>query len=185
MQASERLYTFEEYIEYYDKTDNQHELVDGKLVKIPPPSGKHVKIARSLLMQFGKEIERLGTPWIIGCGDIGVRTAVRYCRIPDLAVISLEQEQELESAAVVQTPPLLIVEIASKHNSSTDYRYKRSEYAVCRIPEYWIVDPSQSKVTVLSLFEGFYEEQIYVGNERIISLAFPQLLLTVMQVLEA
>ena len=183
MQTSERLYTFEEYLEYYDGTNKQHELVDGKLVEIPPPTGKHVRLARFLLMEFGKEIERLKLPWIIGCSDVSVRTAVGHCRIPDLVVISEEQGIS-EGAMVVQSPPLLAVEIASKNDFSTDYRYKRSEYAVRGIPEYWIVDSYQSKVTVLSLFEGFYEEQKYVGNERIISLAFPQLLLSVLQVLE-
>ncbi|NET52605.1 MAG: MFS transporter, partial [Merismopedia sp. SIO2A8] len=40
---------------------------------------------------------------------------------------------------------------------------------------YWIVDPMQQKVTVLKWVEGLYEEQVFQGNERIISPILPDL----------
>jgi Uma2 family endonuclease len=40
-----------------------------------------------------------------------------------------------------------------KANEDRDYRYKRSEYAARGIAEYWIVDPAQARVTVLTLVE--------------------------------
>lgn len=183
VQTSKRLYTFEEYLTYDDGTDQRYELVDGELVEVPPPRGRHAKIARFLFKQFDGEIERLGLPCITSW-DIGVRTAVNRSRLPDLVIITQEQEQAiLDVSAVVQTPPLLAVEIVSESNSSTDYRYKRSEYAVRGIPEYWIVDSFQSKVTVLLLVEGLYEAQEFTGNEQIVSPTFPELALAVAQVL--
>ncbi|MEO3706558.1 Uma2 family endonuclease [Trichormus azollae] len=54
-------------------------------------------------------------------------------------------------------PPLLVVEVVSPNQASSDYRYKRSEYAASGITEHWIVDPIGQKVTVLEWVEGFYE----------------------------
>jgi Uma2 family endonuclease len=80
---------------------------------------------------------------------------------------------------------VLAVEVVSsgKVNEARDYRYKRSEYAARGIPEYWIVDPEKSRVTVLTLIDGFYEEAIFQGNDQIISNTFPSLNLLVAQVL--
>ncbi len=91
----------------------------------------------------------------------------------------------LEESAVCETPPLLVVEVVSLESVKRDYRYKRSEYAALEIPEYWIVDPIENKVSVLLLEEGLYEEQIFTGNQTIVSRTFPQLSLTVEQVLTA
>jgi Uma2 family endonuclease len=77
------------------------------------------------------------------------------------------------------------VEIISPESIKRDYRYKRSEYAALAIPEYWIVDPLENKVTVLIWEEGFYEESVFIGSQPIQSVAFPELMLTVEQILSA
>ncbi|HLO88902.1 MAG TPA: Uma2 family endonuclease [Nostocaceae cyanobacterium] len=185
VQTTKRLCTFEEYLAYHDDTDQRYELVDGELVPVPPATGRHGKIGRFLFKQFDTEIERLNLPWVACYGDVGVRTAERRSRIPDLMIITKEQEQAtLDISAVVQSAPLLVVEIVSENYAATDYRYKRSEYAVRGIPEYWIVDFYENKVTVLLLVEGFYDEQIFRGDERIVSRTFPELMITAAQVLQ-
>jgi Uma2 family endonuclease len=104
-------------------------------------------------------------------------------RFPDLSIITAEQRQAIRlKAAVLESPPLLVVEIVSPESVKRDYRYKRSEYAVLEIPEYWIVDPLEAKVTVLLLVEGLYEETEF-RSQQIISHTFPELTLTVEQVL--
>jgi Uma2 family endonuclease len=119
-------------------------------------------------------------------GTVGVRTAKNKSRIPDLVILSKEQCQEIRtmSTAVVETPPLLAVEIVSPSNSDDDYRYKRSEYAVREIPEYWIIDPEIQKVLILVLVSGFYEVTEFIGEQEIKSLLFPELKLTAKQFFE-
>ncbi|MDM9379294.1 Uma2 family endonuclease [Chlorogloeopsis sp. ULAP01] len=80
---------------------------------------------------------------------------------------------------------MLVVEVVSESTETTDYRSKRSEYAVLEILEYWIVDPIQEIVTVCTLVEGFYDAVAFRGQESIISSTFPQLDLTAEQVLAA
>ena len=69
--------------------------------------------------------------------------------------------------------PILVVEVVSKSTQTTDYRRKRSEYAVLAIPEYWIVDPLQDLVTVCALEEGFYEAIEFRGKNGSCRRRFP------------
>ena len=182
VQTFRHLYTFEKYLAYDDGTDTRYELVDGELVAMPPATGRHARICRFLYDVFRDEIRRLSLPWVVSWNK-GVRTAVLRARIPDLVIITQAQEEELlDVSAVVQTPAILTVEIVSENNASTDYRYKRSEYAASGVTEYWIVDYYQQKVTILSLVDGLYEEEIFTGEANLNSLTFPELELKVAQI---
>ncbi|MFM6062428.1 MAG: Uma2 family endonuclease [Microcystis panniformis] len=72
-------------------------------------------------------------------------------------------------------PPLLVVEVVSPDKSARDYIYKRSEYAIRGISDYWIVDAIQNKVTVLNLVEECYTETVFAGEEPLFSPTFPSL----------
>ena len=82
-------------------------------------------------------------------------------------------------------PPSLVVEIVSPQQEEHDYRHKRTEYAGRHIPEYWIADPINQKVTIMEWANGTYEEQVYQGNQAILSPLFADLTLTAAQVLAA
>jgi len=92
-------------------------------------------------------------------------------------------------------PPVLVIEIVSPgtKNEERDYRYKRSEYAARGIVEYWIIDPLQAQITVLTLVTGLYEEAVFRGGDpggngeadRLISPILPSLELTVAQVFQS
>ena len=116
-------------------------------------------------------------------------------RLPDFAVLTEELAQALEGASrssvMPDMPqPQLVVEVVSpgQENASRDYRYKRSQYQAFRIAEYWIVDPIQKQITVLSLVEGLYEEAVFAGDDAIASALLSELgqesPLTAMQVLQ-
>jgi Uma2 family endonuclease len=184
---TKKTYTFEEYLEYYDDTDLKYELVNGELIPMPPASGLHALILVFMYNVLQAEIKRLKLDWTVMPGNIGVRTAQNKSRIPDLAIITESQRQELRemTSAVLQYPPLLAVEIVSPGNAVDDYRYKQAEYAVREIPEYWIVDPVEAKVFVLKLVDGLYEPTEFSENQEIKSSIFPELTLTVEQVLNA
>ncbi len=177
-------FSFKDYLVYDDGTDNYYELEDGDLLLMNPPTGRHALIIRFLYHLLEAEIKRLNLPWVTLQG-IGVRTSVKRSRIPDLTVVNLQQiEAKLDVSAVVESPPILVIEIVSPESRIRDYRYKRSEYSVVSIPEYWIVDPEKKKVTVLLLVEGLYEEIVYQNKEKIISQTFPKLNVTVEQIMD-
>ena len=51
------------------------------------------------------------------------------------------------------------MEVVSCDNPERDYWRKRQEYAAGGIPEYWIIDPQQQRVTVLWLQGDAYVER--------------------------
>jgi Uma2 family endonuclease len=182
-----RKLTLEEYLVYDDGTDTKYELIDGELVEMPPESDRNNLISLYLLVEFFKfvpiKLIRHKDTEIVVTGN---RTRVRF---PDLIILTEELFAAIDGrrATITQDmpPPALVVEVVSpgKVNEDRDYRYKRSEYAARGIPEYWIVDPSQAKVTVLIWVDGLYEEAVFQGSNSIVSTTFPDLKLTVAQVL--
>ena len=177
VQLLTKTYSFEEYLAYNDGTDNKYELVNGHLQLMPTASGFHALILVLLYDILKAEIDkRYQQQRKVMPGTVGVRTAKNKSRIPDLVVLSEEQRQEIRkmSTAVLETPPLLAVEIVSPGNSDDDYRYKRSEYAVREIPEYWIIDPEAEKISILALVSGFYEVTEFTEEQEIKSLLFPE-----------
>ncbi len=51
------------------------------------------------------------------------------------------------------------------------------------IPEYWIVDPIKKQVTINQLLDGVYQNSILIEKDIIVSGLFPELVLTVQEVL--
>lgn len=186
--ATKRL-TLEEYLTYDDGTDKQYELVAGELVEMPAESPLNVQIALFLLSHL---LQFVPLNCLSNKAEIVVSGVRATTRIPDLTVFSVElaailRETKRSTILLDMPPPLLVVEVVSpgKANEDRDYRYKRSEYAARGIAEYWIVDPLRAQVTVLTLVDGFYEEQVWRGEEAIASTLFPTLNLTVAAVLQA
>ncbi|MEH2292030.1 Uma2 family endonuclease [Nostoc sp.] len=177
--------TFEEYLTYDDGSDFHYELVDGKLELMNPPTIQHFLIVDFFDTALKAEIKRCSSPWLC-FRESGVRTGRNKSRLTDLCVVTLEQARELLNAsAVFQSPPLLIIEVVSPESVKRDYRHKRSEYAALEVPEYWIVDPLQGKVSVLLLEDGFYEETVFTATGQIGTRTFPELAIAVDQVFTA
>ncbi len=184
--ATSRL-TLDEYLAYDDGTDNRYELVDGKLILMPPETDRNNLIALYLLAEFLKlvpiQLIRHKDTEIVVTGN---RTRVR---LPDLMILTEELLAAIGGRRATITPdmpsPALVVEVVSpgKVNEDRDYRYKRAEYAARGILEYWIVDPQREKVTVLSLVDGLYEETVFEGDRAIISTVLPNFQSSVTKVL--
>ncbi|NET57344.1 MAG: Uma2 family endonuclease [Symploca sp. SIO2E6] len=191
MTVAIKKFTFEEYLNYNDGTDTRYELVEGELIPMSLGTGKHGAIIRFLERQLASEIERLGQPWISLSLLVGIRSprGGRWdtCRIPDVMILPIEQWEAMEDREAIielnEPPPLLVVEVVSESTKSADYRAKYSEYSVLEIPEYWIVDPLEGKITICRLNEGRYDESVLTGDMTITSSTLTELQLKVDQVL--
>ncbi|WP_008317291.1 Uma2 family endonuclease [Leptolyngbya sp. PCC 6406] len=185
--------TLDDYLSYSDGTDNRYELVNGALVRMAQPKGRHGAIAEYLNDIFRAEIKRLGYNWTAKQMAIALQSprGGRWdtARIPDVMVLSLAQWHALRDQEAIirlnEPPPFLVVEVVSASTTTVDYRAKRVEYNVLNIPEYWIVDPLESVITLLRPIDDLYEAQAFRGNDEIASATFPELPLTVEQILAA
>lgn len=142
-------------------------------------------IAKYIERRLDEEIQHLNLDW--PCfREAGIRTGLRKSRLTNVYVLTAAQVSEfLDASAICQTAPLLAVEVVSPESITRDYRYKRTEYAALEVPEYWIVDPLESKITVLEFNEGLYEESLFADAQPIVSSIFPELTLAVSQILAA
>jgi Uma2 family endonuclease len=188
--ATQKL-TFEEYLAYDDGTDTRYELVDGNLVPMSLGTGKHGGIDEFLNDQFREQIKQRQLPWTSKQMSVGVRSPRGRnwdtSRIPDVTILTVAQWESMSDREAVinlnEPPPILVVEVVSPSTKTDDYRSKRAEYGLLEIPEYWIVDPLEEKITLCTLENQLYDSTEFQGDNLIQSPTFPDLNLTAAQIL--
>ncbi len=178
--------TFADYLTYFDGSDTRYELVNGKLIPIAIGTGEHGETLNRIYKAFDSEIDKQSYPWTVMQGKVGVRCprgiGLDTVRVPDVMVLHQDDWQSLrERKAVIDfdlSAPLLVIEVTSLSTKNVDYRAKRTEYAARDIPEYWIVDSTEAKVSVLINSDGWYDVTEFCNNDLIISPTFQELKLT-------
>ncbi|MER3433062.1 MAG: Uma2 family endonuclease [Leptolyngbya sp. ERB_1_1] len=191
-QAKPKFATFEAYLEFDDGTDNRYELIDGELVELPPESEPNDFIPNLLLLKLAEAGIPLRLIRPHTC-EIQVPVLERKDaanRYPDLVILDqvhLGLTQKRLTILIDAPPPQLVAEVLSpgKANRDRDLIRKRAQYAKRGIPEYWLIDPENQSVTVLTLEGDRYAEVGAFQNDRpITSPQFPQLQLTPAQLFE-
>ncbi len=198
MTTTKQLLTFEQFLDYDDGTDNIYELVAGQVVPMSEPSGRHESIRSFLYGELYLEIRLRGLN-LEPHPNILCKLDKRDGRRPDLIVMDKElwaSVTRIEAALFV--PPEMAVEIVST-NWEEDYQKKVASYAAFGVNEYWIVDPlalierypnrrnpqiqvPTVSVGVLDAKNREYSWKEFTGADRIESQLFPELTLTVEQV---
>ncbi|MDY6939635.1 MAG: Uma2 family endonuclease [Cyanobacteriota bacterium] len=184
-------FTFAEYLAYEDDSDRRYELIGGELVPLPPESGLNDWIARYLF--FALANSGLVPPPLIAIHTCEIQVPILQPgdaanRYPDLVVLRPEHWQLTQKRLTVtleMPPPQLVVEVVSpgKTSRERDYQRKRAQYQATGIPEYWIVDTQEERVTVLFLEEGQYVEVgVFREDAAILSPTFPELKLSAGQI---
>lgn len=191
-QAQAKKITFNEYLNYSNDTDKRYELIDGELIALPPESEPNNFIANYLFFYLASS--GLVPLRLIKTHNCEVQVAVLRSgdaanRYPDLIILEPEHIPLTANRLTItfdMLPPRLVVELVSpgRVGRDRDYNRKRVQYAARGIAEYWVIDPIEQVVTVLRLEDGQYVEVgVFRDGEAIISPMFPQLSLTVQQIL--
>lgn len=199
IQTSVKKLTFAEFLARYPEGYGIFELVNGEIVQVDATRA-HKNVSRYLVKSFDREIERLGLDYIVD-KDIIIRTFTadgeERGRIPDVSVVNASVWNSNVTAYGALTEPIqLAVEVTST-NWDDDYVDKLDEYQRLGIHEYWIVDylaiaarsylgnPKVPTVFIYQLIEGKYQVKSFRGTERIISPTFPELQLTVEEIVKS
>lgn len=155
------------------------EYTDGFIRVLPMPSLLHqliVKFLFRVLDDFVNERE-LGEVLL---APLPVQLTPRKYREPDIVFLRPERIKSLKGQP---SGADLAVEVVSEgeENRKRDYVEKRREYAEAGIAEYWIVDPQERKVTVLTLDGSEYREHgVYVIGDTATSVLLSGLQVVVM-----
>jgi Uma2 family endonuclease len=90
-------------------------------------------------------------------------------RNPDLGVVLYGFPRDWRGRRVAA----LAAEVVSRGSIERDYRIKREEYLAYGLLEYWIVDPIEQKVTVLTRDGDTWAEAVFRGDQVIVSQVLP------------
>ncbi|MEM8810021.1 MAG: Uma2 family endonuclease [Cyanobacteria bacterium P01_G01_bin.38] len=200
VQATPQLMTVEDFIARFGD-DARYELIDGELIDMEP-TGPHEEVAAFVGRKLNVQIDQHGVPYLIPyrclIRALGTQTAFR----PDVVVLDklqLVHEPLWQQAPVIilGTSIKLVVEVVST-NWQNDYARKSEDYALLRVPEYWIIEhylglgdrdfigkPKQPTITLCTLVDDEYEKQRLRGNDLLKSKIFTQLSLSVKRIFQA
>ena len=124
----------------------RHELIDGEHYVSPSPNRRHQTVSMNLIRVLDSLIraQRLGE---LVHAPFDVVLSWHDVVEPDLLFVSAARLSVL-TAANVQGPPDLAVEILSPSSHRYDEVLKRDLYERAGIAEYWLVDPEAETVKV-------------------------------------
>jgi Uma2 family endonuclease len=192
--------TFDEFIAWLPETsEDRYELHDGEIIKMPKPRGKHSDIAGLIIAELNFIIRRSAFPYSIPRECIVKSIDSRSGYEPDAIVLNRElltnePRWEPESILTLGSTIPLVVEVVSS-NWQDDYLTKYSAYQDLGIAEYWMIDylglggrrfignPKQPTISICRLVDGEYDVQMFRGLEKLQSSIFPELELTLSQIL--
>jgi Uma2 family endonuclease len=170
------------------------EFVNGQIVNMAEASPLHVLIIKVLQKLLDTHIEEIAAALetYTGVGiEIPRTDRDNNVRDPDLIVCAQEQWLAMlhltKAIFVSGNPPALAVEVASPGNTERDTVDKRLEYALAKVPEYWIINPVDGYVLVLAFdtnTAAYSEIGEYRGTELIHSLLFPDIKITAATLLD-
>lgn len=143
------LWTEEEYLELTQSTNKLVEFTDGFIEVLPMPTETHQLILLYLLDALRAFVSprRLGT---VLMAVLRVRLRSGKFREPDIVFMRAENASRRRDE-FWQGADLVMEIVSPDPHSQRDYDKKREDYAEAGIPEYWIVDPAEERITVLKL----------------------------------
>lgn len=165
--------TFADWLRFPDD-GRRYEILEGELYSTPPPSVEHQRISRNLEFFLMTFLRRHAKGEVL-YAPIGVRLSDEDVVEPDLVVVLREHASRI-GVQVIEGPPDIVVEILSPGTARRDLGPKREKYREADVPEYWIVDPANAAVEVLTLRDGAYVRHGVFGKSEILrSLVLPEL----------
>jgi Uma2 family endonuclease len=96
-------------------------------------------------------------------------------RNPDLAVVLRDAPKDWRGRRIA----VLAAEVVLRGSVERDYVTKREEYLAYGLLEYWIVDPLERKVSVLTRRGDTWSEAVFRNDQVIVSLVLPGFATTV------
>jgi len=147
-------FTYKDYKSLPESETKRYELIEGELIMVPSPVTYHQRISRKLefLLEDFVEKNKLGeifyAPYDVHLGENVVQ--------PDILFVSKEHSYVITEEEIKGAPDL-VIEILSPATAERDRTYKKVLYARYGVSEYWIVDPEEKTIEVLTLKKEGYE----------------------------
>jgi Uma2 family endonuclease len=149
-------WTAADYCWLTDRTNRLVELADGRLEILPMPTEQHQRIVLALYRLLYAFLLTAYPDGVLLVAPLRLRLGSNRYREPDL--LYLRSAADPRRADAHWDGADLVIEVVSPSNPELDRVTKRREYAERGIAEYWIVDPQDETLTVLTLSGTAYVE---------------------------
>ncbi len=132
------------------------EYTDGFIRVLPMPTLLHQWIVRFLFRKLDAFVGERGLGEVL-LAPLPVELAATKYREPDILFLRPQRIKKWKGHPVGAD---LVIEVVSdgQENWQRDYIEKRTDYAAASIAEYWIVDPQERTIMVLTLSGNEYRE---------------------------
>ncbi len=146
-------WTYEEYYRLDD--DQRYEIIDGDLLMAPAPDTWHQDWSRELLEIVHGHVRKhkLGKVFF---APLDLILDSENTVQPDLIFVSTAKAGIIKRRGIFGVPDLL-VELVSPSSVRRDRYVKRELYARFGVQEYWIGDPANKSLEILTLKKDGYE----------------------------
>jgi Uma2 family endonuclease len=148
------MWSEEEYLVLTEHSNRLVEYTDGVLEALPMPTDKHQRVLKFLLFALSAFVESRGG--VVQFAPMRLQVGAGKFREP--GVLLLVSASDLRRQNRFWLGADLVVEVVSEEKPERDLVDKRRDYALGRVPEYWIVNPQAETITVLRLNGDFYAE---------------------------
>lgn len=161
--------------EDYLALDTNHlvEFCDGFIEVLPMPKTSHQLISKFLFALLCQFVEPRGLGMAL-YSPLRVKLREKLIREPDIVFMLDENSDRIGEDYWDRAD--LVIEVVSDDPESQerDLKQKRRDYATARIPEYWIVNPKDQRVTVLKLSGKRYQTHgVFKPGEKATSVLLP------------
>ncbi|MBI1928443.1 Uma2 family endonuclease [Candidatus Poribacteria bacterium] len=143
--------SFEEFLDWCDE-DTWAEWEDGEVILMSPAANRHQQIGGFLetLLRIYTERNQLGL--VFSAPFLMRLPFLPRGREPDLLYIATEHLSRLKDT-YLDGPANVVVEIVSEESIDRDTNKKFTEYALGRVPEYWLINYLEEEATFYHLSE--------------------------------
>lgn len=144
----------EDFLQFH--TNRMAELVDGRLEILPMPTWLHQLIVKFLTKKIDETILQ-GAGGAVLFAPLPTKLFPGTIREPDILYVAAENLPKPDEKYPSTIDLAMEVVSEGAEARKRDYEDKRIDYAKAGVREYWIVDPEQSLVSVLTLNGSEYE----------------------------
>lgn len=126
------------------------ELSDGYLEVLPMPTESHQLIVL-FLVEVLRAFAKTHAPGTVLCAPMKVKLWTAKYREPDVLYMQERHAQRRHEKYWEGADLVMEVLSSDPHDRKRDLEEKPREYARARIPEYWIIDPDEGRIRILTL----------------------------------
>ncbi len=172
LRRPERTWTYDDLAALPDD-GKRYEIIEGELFELTGPNLRHAKVLSNLVLLIGPIARAGGGEFFSAVMDVFFQGANPV--EPDMVVI-LPGAGARQVMRGVEGAPDLVIEVLSPSNRTHDLLTKRALYRRGGVREYWMVDPDDRSIEVVT-FGGAEagDSRTFRGDDRVVSAVLPAL----------